>query len=249
MERLVNKSQLRAFVGKVNAFTPCQEKRHYKRLSFLVHAIHRMTCERFPYAESDVLESILLSARHHEGERRKTKDKPPYIIHPLEAAYTLLRLGVSSPEALMIAILHDTRENSKHGSRATAKDIREKLKNDTVSRGVELCTKPKGHDLGATLENHITSHHWQSLLAKIAERCHNLETLHVLPEETQKRKLAEVEKYFWRMCNVAEAEICTQVRKHHLPKRYLRIIPKLREQLKLRVTQCNARRMRSRAAA
>jgi guanosine-3',5'-bis(diphosphate) 3'-pyrophosphohydrolase len=70
--------------------------------------------------QSLVLRAAHRAAEWHTHQRRKGTDDRPYINHPLDVAYRLIEVaGVSDPEVLAAAILHDTVEDTD----ATAQDI------------------------------------------------------------------------------------------------------------------------------
>ena len=74
---------------------------------------------------SDVLDLPLLfkalrfAAAHHRDDRRKGEDASPYINHPIAVAAELADVGVTDPEVLAAALLHDTVEDTL----ATTEDL------------------------------------------------------------------------------------------------------------------------------
>ena len=67
-----------------------------------------------------ILEAASFSARKHRFQTRKGAETEPYINHPLEVANILANIGgVTDPEILMAAILHDTIEDTE----TTAEEI------------------------------------------------------------------------------------------------------------------------------
>jgi guanosine-3',5'-bis(diphosphate) 3'-pyrophosphohydrolase len=60
-----------------------------------------------------ILEAAIFAADKHQGQVRKDNDRMPYITHPLQVAQTLCVVGgVSDPQTLIAAILHDTIEDT-----------------------------------------------------------------------------------------------------------------------------------------
>lgn len=60
-----------------------------------------------------LLRAAAFAAEHHRGQRRKDADATPYINHPLEVAETLATVGgVTDPDVLVAALLHDTVEDT-----------------------------------------------------------------------------------------------------------------------------------------
>lgn len=61
-----------------------------------------------------VLRAARFAAWKHRDQRRKGKDKEPYINHPLELAHVLwFEGGVDDPVVLAAALLHDTIEDTQ----------------------------------------------------------------------------------------------------------------------------------------
>ena len=52
------------------------------------------------------------AATQHSGQRRKNKEKSPYINHPIEVCYLLSDTGVTDTDTLAAAVLHDTIEDT-----------------------------------------------------------------------------------------------------------------------------------------
>lgn len=62
------------------------------------------------------------AAHQHRNQTRKGADEEPYIVHPLEVAKLLADVGgVTDPDVLIAAILHDTIEDTD----STKEDIQE----------------------------------------------------------------------------------------------------------------------------
>lgn len=61
-----------------------------------------------------ILRAAQFAAHKHRNQRRKGQEKLPYINHPLELAQVLWEEGgVSDPETLTAALLHDTIEDTE----------------------------------------------------------------------------------------------------------------------------------------
>ena len=60
-----------------------------------------------------ILRAIDFAARKHREQRRKDEESSPYINHPISVSLLLAEIGgVSDPEVLAAAILHDTLEDT-----------------------------------------------------------------------------------------------------------------------------------------
>jgi len=63
---------------------------------------------------SKILEAARFAASKHHGQFRKGSDPEPYIVHPLEVAQLLARVGnVEDTDVLIAALLHDTIEDTE----------------------------------------------------------------------------------------------------------------------------------------
>lgn len=61
-----------------------------------------------------LLQAIGFAARKHKDQRRKDEEASPYINHPVSVALLIAEIGgVTDPEILAAAILHDTIEDTK----------------------------------------------------------------------------------------------------------------------------------------
>ena len=60
-----------------------------------------------------LLRALSFSAEKHRDQRRKGADASPYINHPIAVAEVLARTGVTDPEILAAAVLHDTIEDTE----------------------------------------------------------------------------------------------------------------------------------------
>lgn len=58
-----------------------------------------------------ILKATNFAAIAHKNQRRKNTDKTPYINHPIETMYILSQCGVTDPNILCAAVLHDTVED------------------------------------------------------------------------------------------------------------------------------------------
>lgn len=65
-------------------------------------------------AIAKVLHAAAFAADRHRNQRRKDADASPYVNHPLALAETLARVGgVTNPDVLCAALLHDTLEDTQ----------------------------------------------------------------------------------------------------------------------------------------
>ncbi|GKT09617.1 (p)ppGpp synthetase [Desulforhabdus sp. TSK] len=135
----------------------------------------------------------------HSGQRRKSG--APYISHPCAVAEILIReLGFKDPHLLAAALLHDVVEDIPSIS---LQDIENRF-GETVAELVDGCTKLTRHHMDRTALKDLThskiflsaSRRLGVLIIKLADRLHNLRTLHFLPLSKRQRIAQEtVEVY------------------------------------------------------
>src|ERR1700743_5725 len=128
----------------------------------------------------------------HGSQKRASGD--PYFSHPIEVAGILTDLRLDD-ETIATAILHDTIEDTV----ATPEQI-EKLFGPNVARMVDGVTKLS--KIEAQSENERAAENLRKfllamsddirvLLVKLADRLHNMRTLHYIPSEAKRRRIAK----------------------------------------------------------
>ena len=133
----------------------------------------------------------------HRGVKRKTGE--PYITHPLEVAKIsakILGLGVNS---IISALLHDVVEDTAH----TLDEIRQEFGDETASiiYGLTKIEDVYDNNLNLQIENYrhllqTIPQDLQVILIKLADRLHNMRTLHGMPRNKQLKKAGET-KYVY----------------------------------------------------
>lgn len=136
----------------------------------------------------EVVEAIDFIVEKHKDQYRKSGE--PYYIHPIEAAKILADLKLDKV-SIISALLHDILEDTN----TTTTEIEEKF-GKKVSQIVDGVTKIGKYNFenleDAKVENFrkliiLTSNDIRVILVKLADRLHNLRTLHYLREDKQKR--------------------------------------------------------------
>jgi len=142
-----------------------------------------------PDADTELLrKAYVFSAYEHKGQVRRSGE--PYMVHPLEVADVLadMRLDVV---AIAAGLLHDIVEDTP----TSIEKIRE-LFGEQVAHVVEGVTKLSALQLASSEERQAESFRKMLLamvddirviLVKLADRLHNMRTLHHLPEERRIR--------------------------------------------------------------
>jgi GTP pyrophosphokinase len=138
-----------------------------------------------PDADTELLRrAYVFSAYEHKGQVRRSGE--PYLVHPLEVAAILADLRLD-PVAIAAGLLHDIVEDTPN----TIEKVRE-LFGEDVAHVVEGVTKLSALQFSSSEERQAESFRKMLLamvddirviLVKLADRLHNMRTLHHLPEE------------------------------------------------------------------
>ncbi len=124
----------------------------------------------------------------HEGQRRGSGE--PYVIHPIATAQILAELGID-PVAICAALLHDVPEDTDY----SLTDIEERFGAEVTQLvdGVTKLSKFSTHSHEQQQAENIRkmllamAQDIRVVLIKLADRLHNMRTLHGLPPEKQQR--------------------------------------------------------------
>jgi GTP diphosphokinase / guanosine-3',5'-bis(diphosphate) 3'-diphosphatase len=141
--------------------------------------------------EALINRAYVFSMKAHGSQRRASGD--PYYSHPIEVAGILTDLRLDD-ETIVTAILHDTIEDTV----ATHEEV-EKLFGPNVARLVDGVTKLS--KIEAQSENQRAAENLRKfllamsgdirvLLVKLADRLHNMRTLHFIKNEEKRRRIA-----------------------------------------------------------
>ncbi|CAA9516345.1 MAG: Guanosine-3',5'-bis(diphosphate) 3'-pyrophosphohydrolase / GTP pyrophosphokinase, (p)ppGpp synthetase II [uncultured Sphingomonadaceae bacterium] len=141
--------------------------------------------------EALINRAYVFSMKAHGGQKRASGD--PYFSHPIEVAGILTDLKLDG-ETIVTGILHDTIEDTV----ATPEEI-ERLFGPSVARLVDGVTKLSR--IEAQTENERAAENLRKfllalsddirvLLVKLADRLHNMRTLHHVPSEEKRRRIA-----------------------------------------------------------
>src|SRR5258708_3160 len=145
-----------------------------------------------PNADEAVLNrAYVYSMKAHGAQLRASGD--PYFPHPVEGAGILARMKLDS-SSIITGLLHDTVEDTV----ATLEDI-ERLFGGDIARLVDGVTKLSRLELQSDqtkqAENFrklvlAMSEDIRVLLVKLADRLHNMRTLHFIKDEEKRRRIA-----------------------------------------------------------
>ena len=141
--------------------------------------------------EDSVNRAYVYAMKQHGAQKRASGD--PYFSHPLEVAGILTDMKLDAA-SVITGLLHDTVEDTG----ATVEDIR-KLFGEEVARLVDGVTKLSKIELqnpeAKQAENFrklvlAMSEDIRVLLVKLADRLHNMRTLHHIPKPEKRRRIA-----------------------------------------------------------
>jgi GTP pyrophosphokinase len=149
-------------------------------------------CAYDPHCDEDMLNrAYVFSMRAHGEQKRSSGD--PYFTHPISVAAILTELK-ADPETIVTALLHDTVEDTS----ATLVDI-ERLFGTSVATLVDGVTKLSKVEMRSEATKQAEnfrkfvlamSKDVRVLLVKLADRLHNMQTLHYIPKEEKRRRIA-----------------------------------------------------------
>jgi guanosine-3',5'-bis(diphosphate) 3'-pyrophosphohydrolase len=140
-----------------------------------------------------VLDAVAFSAEKHRLQVKSNEKKTPYIIHPLEVADHVARIGgVYDKDVLVAALLHDVLD----GTTATEKEIGKLYGKNVASYVVEMTTT-KGIPLKEQKKEQIRSAFHQTpsvAIIKLSDKLSNLEALSKNPPSGWSRD--RIDQYF-----------------------------------------------------
>ena len=128
-----------------------------------------------------MLLSANFAAEKHKNQRRKNKNKTPYINHPLKVAQYISEAGVQDVEIWIGAILHDTVEDTD----ATLEEI-ESLFGDRVRNLVDEVSDDKSLSKATRKRlqiSHAADISYGAKIIKMADKLHNLSSFLDSPPE------------------------------------------------------------------
>ena len=140
-----------------------------------------------PDADVELLQrAYIFSAKAHKGQIRLSGE--PYLIHPLETAYTLTKMNLDIP-SIVSGLLHDTIEDSyvekKEIEEYFGKEIAELVDGVTKISKIPLKTSEESRVENFRKMILAMSKDIRVILVKLADRYHNMQTLNFLSPEKQ----------------------------------------------------------------
>lgn len=152
----------------------------------------------YPEARAEIARAVERATAAHEGQQRASGE--PYIIHPQEVAAILMDLRMDAP-TVMAGLLHDVVEDTS----ITVEDLRQEF-GETVAKLVDGVSKLRHVKRKSRIEREDLKEEQAEnlrkmflamvedirvIIIKLADRLHNMRTLHFLPPEIQRRVARE----------------------------------------------------------
>ena len=140
-----------------------------------------------PNADIPMVEkAYIFSAKAHKGQIRLSGE--PYLIHPLEVAYTLTKMNLDVP-SVVSGLLHDTIEDSyvskKEIETYFGKEIAELVDGVTKISKIQMKTSEDSRVESYRKMILAMSKDIRVILVKLADRYHNMKTLNFLSRDKQ----------------------------------------------------------------
>ena len=159
--------------------------------------LERMRSYMEHYAEEHQLtqtaESLKFAWKCHEGQFRKSRNRLPYISHPLLMAMHAITLGLQDDDLLAVCLLHDVLEDCPVS--------REELPcSEAAKDAIELLTfeiaEGEDRDTAKARYYERLSHNGIAAMVKMLDRCNNVSTMAgSFDHQRMKRYILETEKY------------------------------------------------------
>ncbi|MCB9977980.1 MAG: bifunctional (p)ppGpp synthetase/guanosine-3',5'-bis(diphosphate) 3'-pyrophosphohydrolase, partial [Rhodospirillales bacterium] len=149
-------------------------------------------CAHNPDLDPAPIERAVDFARRMHGDQMRASGEP-YYTHPVEVAIILAEMHMDVA-TILTAILHDTLEDTK----ATYEDLKKEFGKDVADlvNGVSKLTRIESQTVeGKQAENFrklvlAMSEDIRVLLVKLADRLHNMRTLHHIAKPEKRRRIA-----------------------------------------------------------
>ena len=139
-----------------------------------------------------ILRAYEIAARAHDGQLRRSGE--PYIIHPIGVAEILAALAADTP-TLCAALLHDVVEDTDWTLAQIADEFGETTAAlvDGVTKLERVSVQTKEEQQAESLRKMLVAmaDDYRVLLIKLADRLHNMRTIHHMPRHKQEQKAAE----------------------------------------------------------
>ncbi len=190
MHTIVEQQQRRGCQATLETVQKAFVQAYYSPSVEALIARHR---DYLPTADFDLIRrSYALATVAHEGQRRQSGQ--PYIDHPIEVALILLDLRLDT-ESIAAALLHDVVEDT-----GVPCEVIERFFGKQVANLVDGVTKLSGYENKSKEEVQAGTYRKliiasaddpRVVLIKLADRLHNMRTIHATPPQKQQRVARE----------------------------------------------------------
>jgi GTP diphosphokinase / guanosine-3',5'-bis(diphosphate) 3'-diphosphatase len=135
-----------------------------------------------------VVRAFEVAEQAHTGQTRLSGE--PYIVHPIGVAEMLAELGMDTP-TIVAALLHDTVEDTQMTVDAIAREFGDEAAAlvDGVTKLDRIKVASREEQQAESLRKMLIAmaSDFRVLVIKLADRLHNMKTIHHLPREKQRR--------------------------------------------------------------
>lgn len=168
--------------------------------------IHNLAKRLRSYLDDDQIAEVIrayeFAEKAHEGQYRRTGD--PYITHPLAVTNILVDMHMDH-ESLMAALLHDVLEDCGVSKDEMAAKFGQEVAElvDGVSKIAQIKFESKAQQQAENLRKMMLAmtRDIRVILVKLADRLHNMRTLHVMPPEKRRRIALETMEIYAPIAN------------------------------------------------
>ncbi len=146
-----------------------------------------------PHIDVEIVDRAFHFAEEaHRGQKRKSGE--PYIVHPLNVAFILAKMRMD-PHTVAAGLLHDVLEDT----RVTYKDLVQEFDEDMaflvegVSKIGKLEARTMLQQQAETIRKMLLAmaKDIRVILIKLADRLHNMRTIHFIPQEAKRKRIAQ----------------------------------------------------------
>ncbi|MGI9018287.1 MAG: RelA/SpoT family protein [Euzebya sp.] len=139
-----------------------------------------------------ILRAYEVADQAHAGQKRRSGE--PYIIHPIGVAEILADLGADTP-TICAALLHDVVEDTDQELAEIQREFGDATASlvDGVTKLERVAVQTKEEQQAESLRKMLLAmaEDYRVLLIKLADRLHNMRTIHHMPREKQEQKASE----------------------------------------------------------
>lgn len=151
-----------------------------------------------PQADTDLLRrAYLFSAREHKGQKRASGES--YLVHPLEVANILAEMRLDET-AVATGLLHDVVEDTLVSLDSIREYFGEEITHlvDGLTKIAQISNVSREEQQAENVRKMVLAmvDDVRVVLVKLADRLHNMRTLHYLPAEKRKRIAQETMDIF-----------------------------------------------------